>query len=207
MNDNESERGLWEWKLVKVVLTASILFFTANFLYFGFTETAVRQCIAWSARIDVVLFILAFGATAMHQYFRNSFSFWVMMNRHYFGISFAILHLLHLAFLVLLQQVFHPVFTLADSFALFAGGGAYFFVVLMLLTSFEPFKGMLSKTNWKRLHTFGGWWIWVIFMSSYWKRVFAEEYGFIILGVLLVFVGIGRVWIFWNSHIKKKVYN
>ena len=90
MNSNQTERGLWEWKLVKVILTASILFFTYNFLRFGYTEKAVRQCIAWSARIDVVLFMLAFGATAMHRYFRNSLSFWVMMNRPFFGISFAI---------------------------------------------------------------------------------------------------------------------
>jgi len=194
MNSTETERGLWDWKLVKFILGVSILFFACNFLYFGFTEKAVRQCIAWSARIDVVLFMLAFGATAMHRFFRNSFSFWVMMNRPFFGISFAILHLLHLAFLILLQQVFHPVFTLADSFALFAGGGAYFFIVLMLLTSFEPFKNRISKVNWTRLHTLGGWWIWGVFMSSYWKRVFREEYGFLILAVFLVFVGIGRIW-------------
>jgi len=195
MNSSQTERGLWDWKLVKVIIAASLAFFACNFLCFGFTEVAVRQCIAWSARVDVVLFIFAFGATAMHQYFRNSFSFWVMMNRPFLGISFAVLHLLHLAFLILLQQVFHPVFTLADSFALFAGGGACFFIVLMLVTSFDAFKKMLSKQNWKRLHTLGGWWIWTIFMSSYWKRVFKEEYGYVILAVLLVIVGIGRIWI------------
>lgn len=202
MNSDVSGRGIWEWKLVKVVLSASILFFACNFLYLGYTEEAVRQCIAWSARIDVVLFMLAFGANAIHKYFRNSLSFWVMMNRPFFGISFAILHLLHLGFLILLQQVFHPVFTLADSFALFAGGGAYLFIVLMLLTSFSPFKKMLSKSNWKRLHTIGGWWIWIVFMSSYWKRVLGEEYGYVILAVLLVLVGIGRLWILWTDKLR-----
>ena len=201
MSSSESGRGIWEWKLVKVILTTSLLFFACNFLYFGYTEEAVRQCIAWSARIDVILFMLAFGATAMHRYFRNSLSFWVMMNRPFFGISFAILHLLHLAFLILLQQIFHPVFTLAASSALFAGGGAYFFIVLMLLTSFSPFKGMISKPNWKRLHTLGGWWIWGVFMSSYWKRVFREEYGYVTLAVLLVFVGLGRIWVLRKNKV------
>ncbi|MGK0365891.1 MAG: hypothetical protein ACI85O_002961 [Saprospiraceae bacterium] len=46
MNSTQTERGLWEWKLVKVILTASILFFAGNFLHFGYTEGAVRQCIA-----------------------------------------------------------------------------------------------------------------------------------------------------------------
>lgn len=202
MSTNESGRGLWDWQLVRVVLMASIIFFAYNFLSFGYTEEAVRQCIAWSARIGVVLFMLAFGATVMQRFFRNSFSFWVMMNRPFLGISFAILHLIHLAFLVLLQQVFHPVFTLADTFALFAGGGAYFFVILMLLTSFSTFKKMISRANWKRLHTLGGWWIWAVFMSSYWKRVFREEYGYVTLAVLLALVGIGRIWVLWKDRIR-----
>lgn len=201
MSTTESGRGLWDWKLVRVIVIASIVFFAYNFLSLGYTEEAVRQCIAWSARIGVVLFMLAFGATVMQRFFRNSLSFWVMMNRPFLGISFAILHLIHLAFLLLLQQAFHPVFTLADSFALFAGGGAYFFVVLMLLTSFSTFKGMISRTNWKRLHTLGGWWIWTVFMSSYWGRVFQGEYGFVTLAVLLALVGIGRVWILWKDKI------
>jgi hypothetical protein len=198
MNAVESGRGLWDWKLVKVIIISSILFFGCNFLCLGFSEDAVRQCIAWSARIGVILFMLAFGAKVMQYFFRNSFSFWLMMNRPFLGISFAIIHLIHLIFLVLLQQVFHPVFTMADSFSLFAGGVAYFFLVLMLLTSFSFFKEKLSKLNWKRLHTFGGWWIWTIFMSSYWKRVFQGENGYIILAVLLVLVGIGRFWILWK---------
>ena len=200
MNTTESGRGLWDWKLVQAVLIGSILFFVYSFLSLGYTEAALRQSIAGSARIAAVLFILAFGATVMQRFFRNSFSFWVRMNRPFLGISFALLHLIHLAFLILLQQTFHPVFTLADSFALFAGGGAYFFVVLMLLTSFSTFKGMISKPNWKRLHTLGGWWIWAIFMSSYWKQVFREEYEYVTLAVLLLLVGIGRIWIFWKGR-------
>lgn len=200
MSTNEAGRGLWDWQLVKVILTISILFFASNFLRFGYTEEAVRECIAWSARIGAVLFILAFGAKVLQRFMRGSFSFWVMMNRPFIGISFGIMHLIHLFFLIFLQQVFHPVFNLAETSELLAGGGAYVFVVLMLLTSFSTFKKMLSSTNWKRLHTFGSWWIWGVFMSSYWGRVFREEYEFTILAVLLALVGIGRVWILWKRR-------
>jgi len=193
MNTSKTGRGLWFNQLAIVIVFASVLFFISNFLFMGFTEEALRLCIRGSARIAVVLFMLAFGATAIHRTGQNSLSFWVMMNRPYFGISFAIIHLIHLAFLLLLQQVFHPVFTLAESTELLAGGGAYVFVILMLLTSFQPFKKLLSRENWKRLHTLGGWWIWTVFMSSYWKRVFREEYGYIVLAILLALVGIGRL--------------
>ncbi|MFK7809054.1 MAG: hypothetical protein AB8F74_14720 [Saprospiraceae bacterium] len=185
---NRNSNSIWDWDIVKLVVVTALLSIGLNFGIRGFHEESVRAVIAWTARVDVLLFCMAFGGTAFHQWAKNAFSFWLMMNRKYWGISFAILHLIHLLSLLILQQFFHPVFTLAANFALFAGGTAYVFVILMLLTSFNAFAKLLSKANWKRLHWLGGHWIWVVFMSSYWKRVFRGEYGFLILGLLLIFV-------------------
>ena len=110
------------------------------------------------------------------------------MNRKYFGISFAINHLIHLGFLVVLQQVFHPVFELAATTSLLAGGMAYFFVVTMLLTSFESFAKYLSRKNWKLLHTIGGYWIWVIFLSTYAKKV--QNVGVMFLPFVLILIAV-----------------
>ena len=130
---------------------------------------------------------------------RNSFSFWLLMNRKFFGISFAILHLIHLLFLLLLQKFFHPVFDLAAGISLMAGGMAYVFVVLMLLTSFDYFKSKLSPKAWKTLHTVGAYWIWMIFMSTNWKAVFRADYDNLIAGLTLVFVVLLRVYTFWKK--------
>jgi len=193
-NQSQKSRGIWEWDLVKLVIGLSVLLFTALYLLGGFTEASTREAIRWSARISVSMFCLAFGASAIHHFMKNSFSFWILMNRKYWGISFAIVHFIHLAFLGILQYFFHPVFTLAASISLFAGGMAYVFILLMLLTSFDAFAAKLSRRNWKILHTLGGYWIWVLFARSYWKNVLVNEvYSYLPLALILLFVLILRL--------------
>ena len=182
--------GLWHWRIPRLTVGLSLLSFAAIFAIGGFNEESTRQCIRLSAKVSVVLFCMAFSASAVQGLLRNVFTFWWRMNRKYFGISFAIVHLLHLAFLVLLQQCFHPVFTLAKTSSLVAGGGAYMFVVLMLLTSFERFSKHLTKRQWKLLHTVGGWWIWAVFASSYFKRVLHGEWEYLPWALLVLATGL-----------------
>jgi len=185
---NQESRGVWEWDIVKYATFFSVGLYTAFFIHGGFTEESTRLAVAWSTKISFVFFCMAFSASAIHKLMKNSFSFWWLMNRKYFGISFAINHLIHLGFLWVLQQVFHPVFDLAAPTSLFAGGMAYLFVVLMLLTSFETFSKYLSRKNWKLLHTMGGYWIWVVFLSTYTKKV--QNVGVVFLPFVLVLVAI-----------------
>lgn len=184
----EQGRGLWEWRLVVVVVGLSVLYLGQLFLFNEFNETTNRQAIAVTARIAVVLFCGAFGAAALHHFMRQSFSWWLRMNRRYLGIAFAILHLTHLAFLVLLQYCFHPVFEMADISSLTGGGIAYLFVVLMLLTSFPATARFLSKRQWSWLHTIGGYWIWFIFFNSYWGKALEENEYFSVVFLLALVV-------------------
>ena len=136
----------------------------------GWTETGIRQLIQWSARISLTLFCLAFSASYVHALAQDSWSWWLMMNRKYIGISFALIHLFHLLVVLTLQVEFHPVFDQAAASSIIGGGIAYFFVLAMLLTSFDKFAVLLKKGHWKILHTAGGYWIWVVFFITYWKR-------------------------------------
>ena len=189
----EKSKGIWHWQLVRLILIVSALIFVGVYLLFGFNEEGTRQAIRWSARLSFTCFCIAFSASSIHYFIKNSFSFWILMNRKHFGISFAIIHLVHLVFLGILQYYFHPVFEMAATKSLLAGGIAYFFVVAMLLTSFERFSKQLSLKQWKILHTVGGYWIWMIFMSSYFKRSMTETewypYVFILVLVLVL-----RLW-------------
>lgn len=84
---------------------------------------------------------------------------------------------------------FHPVFEVAATSSLIGGGLAYVFVVLMLLTSFDAFSRFLSSRQWTLLHTIGGYWIWFIFIKSYYKRVTTElEYLPLLLLLTVVLV-------------------
>ena len=189
MND---EQGIWAWDIVKLILVGSVIFFGGILFSYGFTEEGTRQAIRWTARISVVLFSLAFATSGLHRWLQNSLTFWLLMNRKYFGISFALIHLIHLFYLMILQYNFHPVFEKAKTISLIGGGMAYFFLLAMLITSFKQFSKYLSKRQWKILHTVGGYWIWYIFLRSYWKRAFTEP-EYYPLAILLVLVLIVRV--------------
>ncbi|MEO1262424.1 MAG: hypothetical protein AAFZ15_26695 [Bacteroidota bacterium] len=193
-------RGVWDWQLVQVVLSISALYFLQLFFFGGFDEATNRQAIRMSARISGVLFSLAFMASAFHHFVKNSFSWWLRMNRRYLGISFAIMHLVHLGFLILLQLNFHPVFFKAKTISILGGGLAYFFAVTMLLTSFPFFAKYLSKKKWTILHIIGGYWIWYIFIRSYVKRLTTEiEY----LPLVILFVAVFLLRFFY--YFKKRV--
>ena len=189
---SQKNKGVWEWRLVQVVIIVSAIYFIQLFYFGEFNEETTRQAIRISARIAGVLFSLAFGASAFHHFFKNSFSWWLRMNRKYIGISFAIIHLVHLCFLLLLQQYFHPVFNMAKTISLIGGGMAYFFAVAMLVTSFPVFSKYLSKKNWTILHTVGGYWIWYIFIRSYVKRA-TTEYEYLPLVILFAGVFLLRI--------------
>lgn len=182
----ESSRTPWEWQLVRLFVGGSIAFFVLLLLIYGLEEEGFRQQVRWSARISFTLFCLAFGASSLHHFLKNSFTWWLRMNRKYVGISFAIVHLIHLAFLIILQYAYHPVFNLAATSSLVGGGIAYFFVVMMLITSFDRWKQQLRQRHWKLVHTIGGYWIWSIYMSSYFKRADTEPIHWVPVAILLI---------------------
>lgn len=181
-----------KWSILYTVIG---LFITSTILVFmlaGWSEDVLRLPIRASARIAVVLFCLAFGASSLKKYFPNSYTQWALKNRKYLGVCFAVMHLIHLAGLVILQQTFHPVFDQAATISLVGGGLAYFFVVIMLWTSFSKFKNLLPGKSWIMVHTIGGYWIWFIFIRSYGRSVLRGEYFLLPILLLLVAVFVLR---------------
>ncbi len=163
------------WNIVKYTVGISLLLFITIFLFFGFTEEANRINIRLSARISATFFAFAFMALALQHFVKGEFTFWLLANRKFVGVTFAIVHLIHLCLLGILHLNFHPIFEVAATSSIVGGGIAYFFLVLMLFTSFEQFSKYLSSMHWKLLHTVGGYWIWSIFTISYWKRMDTES--------------------------------
>ena len=187
--------------MVGAVFLFSAFLYSRQFYFGGFDEESTRLAIRWSARISVVLFSMAFIVGSLQYFWGNVFTFWMRMNRKYLGISFAMSHIFHLGWLVVLQQNFHPVFEKAKTISLIGGGLAYLFLVLMLLTSFPFFAKKISSRNWKILHTAGGWWIWYIFIRSYGKNVVVkDDMDYLPALVVLVAVFLFRVAAFWKKR-------
>ncbi len=173
------------WSIVLIILGISILCFAGITLYFGFDEASIRMNIRWSARFSLICFCLAFIASAFNLLLPNNFSHWLIKDRKYFGISFALIHLIHLAFLVQLHQNFDRVFEYRAILELFLGGLAYVFLILMLFTSFKTFSNLISKRSWKLLHTIGGYWILIVLSNSIFGRIVSGKIEYLPFGILL----------------------
>ncbi len=181
-------KSISNWSVVYATVGASILCFAFVFIAFGFDEESTRMNIRWSARFSIICFCLAFSASSLKLLAPNWLTNWIARNRKYLGVSFALIHILHLLFLVVLHQNFYQIFVPASIVELALGGLAYVFLILMLLTSFDQVAKLISKRNWDRLHMLGGYWILIVFSNSILGRVAAGklEYLPLALGVLAV---------------------
>ena len=69
----------------------------ALLLQHGAGEEGLRVLIRATARTSLVLFAGAFAASGLRRVWRSPASAWLVKNRRYVGLSFAVSHGLHLA--------------------------------------------------------------------------------------------------------------
>ena len=116
----------------------------------------------------------------------DKFSRTLLQIRPQIGLSFAVFHSFHLFFLLYLQYAIHPVFTLAKKSSLIGGSMAYIFMYLMVLTTFPLIKSKLTSIRWTILHLIGGYWIWLIFFRTYYKKVTHWNEGYVLFSLLVL---------------------
>lgn len=141
----------------------------------GWSEAGVRIVVRATAKVGIVLFALAFSASSLRVFWRSGASAWLLRNRRYVGLSFAVFHFLHLAALATLAVAFpEPFLGELNAVTLIGGGLAYALLLAMVVTSTDAAVRRLGRRSWKRLHTLGSWTIWVIFVQSYVPRAILE---------------------------------
>jgi DMSO/TMAO reductase YedYZ heme-binding membrane subunit len=116
----------------------------------------------------VAIFLLAFSASSLHRLWRSPASAWLLRNRRQIGVSFAVSHALHAAFLVWFALGWPDSFrdTVAASTLAFGSLG-YVFVAAMTATSFDRSAAWLGRRRWKLLHGTGAWVLWGIFFATF----------------------------------------
>ena len=167
------------WTTCVVALTSMI-----HILLRGSDESSVRFLIQWSAKCSATFFSVAFMASSVRAIFKNQFFNTWLRYRPHLGLIFTVFHTFHLLFLIWLQWDIHPVFTLAKRSSLLGGGMAYGFMYAMAITTFPTFKNKLQARHWKILHTTGGYWIWFIFIKTYWRNVSTRGEEHFLFGLL-----------------------
>ena len=168
-NRHALKQFFYGWSLTRFLSVLLLLNVTITLSVFDINEKeTIRFLIRSTAKCSFILFMFAFVASSLHHFLKNPFTKWLLANRRYIGVSFAISHYLHLSALVLMTMyIDFNVFEDRGVFRTAVGATAYLFMTLMTLTSFDRTRNLFGEKNWKRIHTIGGYLLWVIFAKSY----------------------------------------
>ena len=146
-------------------------------------EEGWRVVIRATARTSLVLFSAAYIASSLRAFWRSDASKWLLRNRRYVGLSYAVSHTLHLGAILTLARV-APEFRF-ESGTLIGGGIAYVFLYMMALTSNDRAVAFLGLDRWRRLHRAGMHYNWFIFFQSFARRALTEPF-YLPFGLLVV---------------------
>ena len=160
------------WRLTGLLSAAM----SAMSIYFLAVQSwdmeGIRLVIRATARTSLVLFVLAFTASAMVELMPGEFTRWQRRNRRYLGVSFAVSHFIHLAAIISLATLDRELFwKLTNIGTILLAGAAYLFIAAMTATSFDRTAAWLGPRKWRLLHLLGGWYIWISFAVAVGKRV------------------------------------
>jgi sulfoxide reductase heme-binding subunit YedZ len=154
----------------------------------GFEVDGVRLVVRYTARTSLLLFCLAFSASALHRLWSSPYTSWQRRNRRYLGLSFAVSHLIHAVAIVCFAVMAPPLFAEATSPASFIFGGiGYALIIAMAATSFDATARAIGPRAWRILHLSGVYYLWVQFMISFGMRIPAmPNYAWFLLPLLAV---------------------
>jgi hypothetical protein len=169
----------------------------------GWDIDSLRLVIRATARTSLMLFVLAFTASAMVELAPSDMTRWQRRNRRYLGVSFAVSHFIHLGAIVSLAVLDKALFwKLTNIGTIVLAGTAYLFIAAMAATSFDRSVAWLGPRNWRLLHLVGGWYIWISFAVAVGKRVPLDRFYWP-MAALVVAAGLVRLVAMWRRNRKR----
>lgn len=152
----------------------------------------------YTARLSFLMFLVSYIAGPLSVVSAQRFPIFLRHNRRNLGLSFAFLHIVHLAALVIYLV---KIGERPHNSTLILGGGAYFAMLLMALTSNDNMVRKLGAKAWSRLHRFGAHYIALIFAVTYATGVVSSDGALInvirlVLVLLLYVVIVLRIYVF-----------
>ena len=106
----------------------------------------------YSAHLAFVFLVMAFSASTLRRYSRNTLTAYLMRHRRQLGLGFATAHFTHLTALSLFLSQLEGF--AVDASTAVAGFG-YVVLIALTLTSNDWSVRRLGMTAWRRLHTVG----------------------------------------------------
>jgi hypothetical protein len=183
------------WTAVVVGVMSALLF-----VLYGTGDEGLHAAIRHTAQTSFVVFMAAYVAAPLRTFWRSDTSKWMLANRRYLGVSYAVSHTYHIAFIVLLAATSTSFREGVGMVTIIGGGGAYVFMYAMAATSFDRTAAMLGRRNWQRLHTVGIHYNWFIFFQSYLGRALKPSLLYAPFALLML-AGLGlRVARWWRAR-------
>ena len=186
----KSGDGFNRWKLVGILFGMTALI-SAIILALQPGVPGVRADIAFTARVGVVMFCVAFATSAICRLWpQYRWSRWQGRNRRFIGISYALVQTLHLGLVLAFARMAPETYVIAGGwwFNAYLAGLAQAFVIAMGLTSFDRPAIWMGRTRWSLLHRVGGYYVWAIFLIAFGRRMLANPNSVYTLATLLLVV-------------------
>ena len=185
----------WAAVLMGAVIAAAVGFEASS-------RDAAREVVVWSTRFGAIVLSAVFAARPLRQLVSGGATRWLLRNRRYLGVAFAVMHFTHLGGLIFLGLM-HPSYYEegVDAVTLYGGGAVYVLLFAMTLTSFERTAAWLSRSAWQRLHRVGSWGLWGVMTLSYTGAALETDARYAPLALMLLSVAGLRAWVYFAHQV------
>jgi hypothetical protein len=138
------------------------------------SAAGISEMIAFSVRCSVPFIYLVVAASALQVLFPGAIATWLLRNRKYIGLCFAVAMAWQGLFIFIMSNFhrdyyFDEIYLLRDELE---GSTGYIFLAAMVVTSFRFGRRFLSASQWKLLHRSGIYFLWAYPFSVYWWNLF-----------------------------------
>lgn len=141
------------------------------------TAAGVSAMIGYSVRVGVPFIFVVAATSALQKLFPSIYTAWLLRNRKYVGLCFAVAMAWQALFIAIMSIWFNDyyyeeVYLLRNELE---GSTGYIFITFMTLTSFQFVKQTMSRKQWKILHLTGLYALWAYPFAVYWWNLFYYE--------------------------------
>ncbi len=154
----------------------------------GFDEESIKLVKRFTMRACMLLFVITFATSSLKYFFKSDFTKWLMRNRRYLGIAFAMAFFMHFTAIMLRGVMFPEDFGNKLSFSSTISALPLIATVFLLtVTSSNRVIRRMHPKLWKYLHLVGCYYIYARLFGAYWNISRREE-AFYLVVVLMVCV-------------------
>ncbi|MEM7433201.1 MAG: hypothetical protein AAF351_14870 [Pseudomonadota bacterium] len=130
----------------------------------------VSAMIGYSVRFAVPIIFLVVATSALQYLTPSALTRWLMRNRKYIGLCFAVA-MAWQGFFIFLMSSFHSDYYYDEIFYFrdeLEGSTGYLFLTAMVITSFRWGRKWLNPQQWRLIHLSGLYFLWAYPFSTYW---------------------------------------